>query len=143
MIDELQGWLNYHLQLNFTTQQIIPVTTFYQCWHNAQCYVISCAVNEYNVQKLICRYFNYLTFRVTHSQILHGTWDSSIHIVTRRLAGQLRNHGLIPGRSKRLLSTSKHLYWLWSPFSLLFQWILGSFPESKGARAWSWPLNSI
>jgi hypothetical protein len=40
--------------------------------------------------------------------------------MTRPLTGQLRNYSLIPGRSKRLMSTSEHLYWLCTPFSLLF-----------------------
>ena len=34
----------------------------------------------------------------------------------------LGNYSLILDRSNRCLSTSKHLYWLWTPFSLLFNW---------------------
>jgi len=67
----------------------------------------------------------------------HGSWDSAVHMVTRPLAGQLRNYSLIPDRSKRRLSTSKHLYWLWTPFSLLFKgyWDLSLRVKQPGHEA--------
>jgi len=84
--------VNNHLQLNFTTQQISPFTTLNQFYHKTKLYIILCAVNEYDIHKLICRYFNDFTLSVTHNQMSHGSWDSAIHMMTRPLAGQLGNY---------------------------------------------------
>jgi hypothetical protein len=67
----------------------------------------------------------------------HGSWDSAIHRVTRPLARQLRNYSLISDRRKRCLSTSKHLYWLWTPFSPLFNgyWDLSLRVKQSGQEA--------
>jgi len=43
------------------------------------------------------------------------------YVVTRLWAGQLRNHRLIPSRSRRFLSSLYHLHQLWVALSLLFR----------------------
>lgn len=120
-----------HLQLNFTIQQISPFITLNQFYHKTKLYIILCAVNEYDIHKLICRYFNDFTLSVTRNQMSHGNWDSAIYMMTIPLAGQVGNYSLIPDRSIRCLSTSKHLYWLWTPFSLLFNWYWDLFLRVK------------
>ena len=125
--------VNDHLQSNFTTQQINPITTLNQFCHNAKLYIILCAVWHSEINLQIFQW----TLTVTCHQMSHGSWDCAIHMVTRTLAGQLRSYSLIPGRSNSLLSTSKHLYWLWTPFSLLFNgyWDLSLRVNQSGHEA--------
>jgi len=43
------------------------------------------------------------------------SWHSSVNVVTKLLIGWLRNHGLIPGRGKRTVSSLKRKDWDWGP----------------------------
>jgi hypothetical protein len=68
------------------------------------------------------------------------SWDSSVSIV---MGYRLDGWGSIPSRSKRFLSSPPRPDRLWGPPSLLSNGYRGSFPRSKAAEAWSWPLTSI
>lgn len=46
---------------------------------------------------------------------LRGSQDSAVSMVPTLWSGQVRNHGLIPGNSKTLLSSPLCLYRLWGP----------------------------
>jgi hypothetical protein len=56
------------------------------------------------------------------------SWHGSVNVVTKLLIGWLKNHGLIPGRGKRTISSLKCPDWHWGPPSLLFNGYWKCFP---------------
>ena len=57
-----------------------------------------------------------------------GRWDGVVSIATGLWAGQPKNYGLIPGRGKRYLSSTKCPDRIWGPASLLLNGYREYFP---------------
>jgi hypothetical protein len=73
-----------------------------------------------------------------HSQRSH---NSSVSIVIRVQAGQCRVKYLRGARDFSLLQNIQDQFW--DSASFIFNGYQGSFPNSKAASTWSWPLTSI
>jgi len=67
--------------------------------------------------------------------ILLMSQDSSVGIVNRLYAGELRNSGLIFVGDKRFFSSSKYSHWLWGTPSPQFSGHWQFFPQGKAAGA--------
>jgi hypothetical protein len=81
--------------------------------------------------------------KFTINDILLNSRDSSGRIATRLRAERSEFWGSIPGGVWKFFSSPQCPERLWGPRSLLSKGIRGSFPESKAAGAWSWPLTPI
>jgi len=68
-------------------------------------------------------------------------WSFIIYTI-HQILFRLEDRGLVPGRDGDLFS-SQSPGRLWGPPSLLPNGYWGSFPGSKVAGVWSWPLTSI
>jgi hypothetical protein len=56
----------------------------------------------------------------TTKNVLHGSRDSSVGIVTRLQAGRPRDRSSVHGSGKRFFSSPQRPDWLWGPSSLLY-----------------------
>jgi hypothetical protein len=65
--------------------------------------------------------------------------DSSVGVVNKLYAGELRNYGLILVGDKRFFSSS---HWLWGPPTPQFSGYWQFFLQGKATGAWSWPYSS-
>jgi len=60
---------------------------------------------------------------------------SVTNVLTNLQVGQLRYHGLIPGKGKTLISSPKHPDWLWGHPTSYAVLIVDTFSRGKVVRA--------